>query len=151
MGIITHKYDVAISYSSDKRAFAKKIVENLRPDFKVFFDIDEEHMLTCRQLHEILYTVYYEESDYSILIITEQYLKSAHPMWEAYTILSRNLYGRNRYFIILDEGVDPSMVCEKLFINTHDFRFYKLQELENSNEAFDKFICEAKHRILADS
>lgn len=148
MGATTHRYDIAISYSKENRNFAKKIVGALKSDFKVFFDIDSEHMLSCRQLHEVLYTVYYRESDYSIMIISNEYLKRPHPMWEAYTILSKNLFGRNRYFIILDTDVDPQIVCEKLFINYRDFRFYTRQTLDGSEQEFDKFISEVKKRLV---
>lgn len=148
MGSITHTFDIAISYSKENRNFAERIVKAFQPEFKIFFDINEENMLSCRQLHEILYTVYYKEADYSIMIISNQYLNSPHPMWEAYTILSKNLFGRNRYSIILDKDVDKKNVCEKLFINCYDFRFFELQKLQNSEKEFDEFINEIKKRLI---
>lgn len=130
-------FDIAISYSRDSEDFVKKIVEILSRKYSVFFDIHQYKMLVCKFLHEVLYDVFYNQSDFAVLIITQEYLTKNHPMWEAKTVIAKSVFFPGRYFIVLDDDMDMEIIREKLCINDN-YKFCKMSEVDENPE----YLCE---------
>lgn len=139
-------YDLAISYSRADECLAQKVFDALKYEYKVFYDINQYELLVCRYLHEILYDVFFKQAQFALMIINSDYLTSPHTMWEARNIIARGIELRDRYFILLDNGVCKSEVCRHLFIPENDFLFYSRSDAETN---FDCFLKVLKSRINA--
>lgn len=133
------KFDIAISYSRDSEMFVKKLVNALSHKYEIFFDINEYKMLVCKFLHEILYDIFYNLSDFAILVITKEYLTKSHPMWEARTIIAKSVFMPNKYFIILSDDLDIADVKMQLCINDN-YKFCLKSEIEDNIDLLTEII-----------
>lgn len=134
-----NQFDIAISYSRDSETFVKKLVDALSHKYKVFFDINQYKMLVCKFLHEILYDIFYNLSDFAILVITKDYLTKSHPMWEARTIIAKSVFVPNKFFIILSDELNLSDVKMQLCINDN-YKFCLMSEVENNMDLLIEII-----------
>lgn len=137
------KFNIAISYARKDEDFAKKIATALK-GLKVFLDIEQYDLLVCKFLHEILYDVFYNLSDFALMLISNQYLERNHTLWEARTIIAKSTSVPGRYFIVVDQDVDIEKVRNLLCINDN-YLFCSKDFAEND---FESFINILKKRIL---
>ena len=134
---MNNHFNIAISYSRDSENYVKQLVEILSNKYSVFFDIQQYKMLVCKFLHEVLYDVFYNQSDFAVLIITHEYLKRMHPMWEAKTVIAKSVSSPGRYFIVLADDLDATIIKQKLCINDN-YKFCRMAEVADN----PKYLCE---------
>lgn len=126
-------YDIAISYSRVSEEFARKLYSKLSDRFNVFMDIMAYDLLVCTYIHEILYDIYYNRSNFAILIISQEYLTRPHPLWEARTVVAKSVEFPDRFFIILEDDVDVKEVRKKLCIN-NNYIFCRMSDLDGDSD-----------------
>ena len=136
------KFDIAISYARKDENLAKKIAQSLQ-NFNVFLDIDQYELLVCKFLHEILFDVFYNLSNFALMLISNQYLEHNHTLWEAKTIIAKSTSNPGHFFIVLDKDVNQEQVKKLLCINDN-YLFCSREFVEND---FDSFISILQKRI----
>lgn len=93
------KYDVALSFAGEDRAYGEQVAGYLRSrDVKVFYDLYEEASLWGKDLAEHLDMVY-RTAKYCVMFISEHYAGKVWPSHERRAALARSLEERDEYIL----------------------------------------------------
>jgi hypothetical protein len=85
-------YDVALSFAGEQRWYVSQVAEILaHSGIKVFYDEFYESQLWGRNLTEFLHAVYFSESKWCIMFISEEYVTKAWPSHERKSALAKEV------------------------------------------------------------
>jgi len=99
-----YKYDLAISYAGEQRHIAERLATLLQEsEFSVFADFLEPERMWGEFLPEELRKVYYDESRYILILLSNEYAKKAYTLLESRIAMEKSLQGKSFLIIKLDE------------------------------------------------
>ena len=94
-------HDVAISYARKQRDYAKRVADILKAKgVRVFFDLFFETKMWGKELPEYLMNVYYKESRFCMIFISEDYVSKAWPTFELKCAIARSVENMNEDYIL---------------------------------------------------
>ncbi|MCX6170009.1 MAG: TIR domain-containing protein [Ignavibacteriales bacterium] len=128
-----YKYQVALSFAGEDRAYADQVANCLRKkSVKVFYDNFEEDILWGKDLYEYLDNIYRKESRFCVMFLSENYAKKVWTNHERQSAQAR-AFQKNEDYILpvkLDDteipGIrptlgyidgrkyDPQQICKKI-------------------------------------
>jgi hypothetical protein len=104
-------YDIALSFAGEQRVFVREVADLLRGQgILVFFDEYNQAKMWGEDLSQYLWRVYYKESNYCGMFISEDYVRKAWPTWEKRAAIAREVKTLGGY--ILPVRFDDSEVPE---------------------------------------
>jgi hypothetical protein len=96
-----YKYEVALSFAGEDRAFAEAVAEGLREaGVKVFYDDFYAEELWGEDLSIRLREVYHERSKFCVLIISEHYVEKMWPSFERQQAIDRLIKQKGGAYIL---------------------------------------------------
>lgn len=96
-----HKYDVALSYESEKQDFVKEVSDFLTGAGRnVYFALDRKTEMLSHNLKSKLYQIYQNESLLDVLFVTEKYLQGQYTMLEERRALSCARENERRLIVV---------------------------------------------------
>lgn len=116
------KYDVALSFAGEDRAFVEKVYEELiAHDALVFYDSDEKIAidLWAKDLIEELDEIYRKRSDYVVIFVSEHYARKEWTKLERKSALAKAL-GEKREYVLpakFDDTELPGLLPTVAFID----------------------------------
>lgn len=117
------KYDVAISYAHEQRAYAEGVYNALKSKgIAVFFDKALEAQMWGRDMGQYLSDIYYNQSRYCIMIISKSYVSSAWPTHERQNAIARQIKQMGDYILPVrfDDSVVPGLTPTINYIRAQD-------------------------------
>lgn len=114
------RFDVAISFASEQREYARELATYLREkNIMVFFDEFEQTEMWGEDGLEYLENIYTEKSDYVIMLLSQNYVDRAWPTYERKQILGRQFLEQES--IILPVSFDnvkiPGLPPQIIYLN----------------------------------
>ena len=98
---MTHQYEVALSFAGDDREFAESVARGLKnAGVKVFYDDFFTPDLWGEDLSIKLRDIYYAQSRYCVMIISESYVKKMWPNFERAQAIERLIEQRGSGYIL---------------------------------------------------
>ena len=98
--MLEYEYDVAISFAGEDREFARKLAKQLKKQsLSVFFDEFEQSAVLGKNWLEIIRDVYYEQSQFCIVIISQHYVKKWFPKGEIRAASERAFFSDMEYIL----------------------------------------------------
>ena len=123
------KYDVALSYAGEDRAYVSEVAKALRlAEVDVFYDEFEEATLWGKDMYEHLSAVYRKNAAYCVMFVSKHYEAKHYPRLERRAAFARALIENNPYLLPVRfddtevEGLNPS-------IHYKDARVYSAQQI----------------------
>lgn len=107
-----YKFDVALSYAGEDRAYVSRVAQALRErNIRVFYDEFEVVTLWGADLHDFLDAVYRKESRYAVVFASENYARKMWTNHERQSALSRALQQKDTFLlpVRLDETEVPGL------------------------------------------
>ncbi len=96
-----YHYDIAISYKSEMEKTAEKIYDYLVKDgWNVFYSPARQQEILSEKIHQMLYSVYKNESCLKVLLISETYLEGEWTSLEKRVALESTKEDRKRLLIV---------------------------------------------------
>ena len=94
------EYDVALSYASEDRSYVEKVATLLKEEgVKVFYDKFEEASSWGKNLHDYLRDVYGMQARYTVMFISQQYVKKKWTQHERESAQERALQEELEYIL----------------------------------------------------
>ena len=98
---MTYKYDVALSFAGENRDFAEAIATALQAEnVKVFYDEFNSADLWGEDLSVKLREVYYANSRYCIIVLSDYYLEKVWTVWELRNAIEKSIQERGEAYIL---------------------------------------------------
>lgn len=95
-----HRYDVALSFAGENRAYVEEVAARLRDaGVAVFYDKFEEVELWGKDLIEHLQNIYQNEAEYCVLFASEHYITKPWPRHERRSAQNRALVAKEEYLL----------------------------------------------------
>jgi GTPase SAR1 family protein len=116
-------HDVAISYASEQREYARRVADILRAKgVRVFFDPFFETKMWGKELPEYLMNVYYKESRYCMIFISKDYVSKAWPTFELKCAIARSVESMGDYILPIrfDNSEVPGLSPTISYINANE-------------------------------
>ena len=98
---MTYKYDVALSFAGENRDFAEAIATALQAEnVKVFYDEFNTADLWGEDLSVKLRDIYFTDSRYCIMILSDYYLEKVWTVWELRNAIEKSIQERGEAYIL---------------------------------------------------
>ncbi len=98
---MTYKYEVALSFSGEDRAFAEAVAEGLREaGVEVFYDSFYADELWGEDLSVTLREVYHDTSQFCIMIISNHYVDKMWPSHERQQAIERMIREKGKVYVL---------------------------------------------------
>jgi hypothetical protein len=108
------EFDVSISFSGNDRDKAEALFQELKKNgVLVFYDKEEQHRLWGKDLYSFLTEIYQKKSQYCIILISQDYLKSHWPNLERKAAQANQLILGDQEYILpirIDDSELPGLL-----------------------------------------
>lgn len=96
----SYKYDVAVSFAGEQRAYVEDVVRGLDlPAGRVFYDADYKAALWGEELTEVFTTLYRDEARYVVIFISREYSEKEWCRVERRAALSRRMRTQGAFIL----------------------------------------------------
>lgn len=97
--IMSYKYEVVLSFAGEQRAYVETVAKELKKyNVKFFYDFYEEVELWGKNLNRYLDKVYFQEGQYFVPFISEEYINKVWTKFEVASALERNMLDEREDF-----------------------------------------------------
>ncbi|MYC40132.1 MAG: TIR domain-containing protein [Candidatus Dadabacteria bacterium] len=98
---MTYKYDVALSFAGENRNFAEAIATALQAEkVEVFYDEFNPANLWGEDLSVKLREIYFTDSRYCIIILSDYYLEKVWTVWELRNAMEKSIQEKGEAYIL---------------------------------------------------
>jgi hypothetical protein len=118
------KFDVALSFAGEDRAYVAEVAETLRQmDIKVFYDKYETASLWGKNLYEHLQEIYFSKSQYVVMFLSESYAKKLWTNHERKSAQAKAFESHQEYILParFDNTEIPGILPTIGYINLRDY------------------------------
>lgn len=150
---MTAKYDVALSFAGEDRAYVEQVAESLRTlGIRVFYDVYEEAVLWGKDLYVHLREVYQCHSRFTVMFISKHY---AAKLWTSHERQSAQAraFGESREYILparFDDSEVPGLPPTVGYIDLRKKSPLELSTLivEKLRTTSTNYIDISRHRLI---
>jgi len=106
-------HDVALSFAGEQRDFVRPVANLFRSEgIEVFYDEFYEGKMWGKDLSEYLWNVYYKNSKYCIMFISNEYVQKAWPSYEKRAAIARDIEELGGYILPVrfDDAEVPGLI-----------------------------------------
>jgi hypothetical protein len=121
-----------LSFAGEQRDYVRQVAEKLESSgLKVFYDEFFESQLWGKNLSEYLHNVYYSQSDYCIMFISNEYISKMWPSFEGKCANAMDLEEFGKYILpVVFEGAQmPGMDPDKRYLNASKYTPLQIAEI----------------------
>lgn len=114
------RYDVALSFAGEDRAYVEKVAEALKASgIEVFYDAYEKVELWGKNLVDHLAEIYQKRSRFVVMFISKHYVQKAWPTHERQHAQARALVAREQYILParFDDTEVPGMTSTVAYVD----------------------------------
>ncbi len=118
------KFDVALSFAGEDRAYVAEVAEALRQmDIRVFYDKYETASLWGKNLYEHLQDIYFSKSQYVVMFLSKNYARKLWTNHERKSAQARAFESHQEYILParFDDTEIPGILPTVGYINLKDY------------------------------
>lgn len=137
-------YEVALSCAGEQREFVRTVANLFRSEgIRVFYDEFFEGIMWGKDLSEYLWDVYYENSEYCMMFISNEYVQKAWPTFERKAAIARDIEELGGYILPVrfDDVEVPGLLPSIKYISVNK-NWPEEGTGKNPKEIFELYIRE---------
>lgn len=117
------RYDVAVSYASEQRAYVGRFVKRLQShQLEVYYDRNAQTRMVGKILDQELHKIYIQDSNCCVLFLSDAYITKPVTQYESQIILSETVYKDNFMYILKFDPVSlPGLNRNFIYSNIEEF------------------------------